>query len=63
MSDAQKSFDQRAIGQVCSPKLRAMLNMRMDYFNKSIEALEAINGSMHLSKLGVIVDANGNVSE
>lgn len=63
MSEAQKSFDERAKGQMCSPKLRGMLNERLDYFNKVVEAIESGSGSMDFSTLGVIVDTSGNVSE
>ena len=63
MNKAQNSFDQKASGQVCSPKLRAMVSGRLDYFNKSIETIESGSGSINFSKLGLIVDENGNVSE
>ncbi len=63
MNEAQKSFDERAKGHMCSAKLREMLNGRLEYFNKSVEAIESGSGSMDFSKLGVIVDTDGNVYE
>ncbi len=64
LSKAQKEFDQRAIGQTCTPKLRSMLLNRMNFFNDSIRKSEVEPGPVvFFSKLNIYVDENGNVFE